>query len=81
MWGKIQDRLVDDIGCAWRWLTTWLNVIGTTLLTYALANEAVVNQLMPFLPEKLKPYAPVLGILWGAFVQGARMWKQKQPAA
>jgi hypothetical protein len=78
--GGLRDRLVDDVNCVWRWVTTWLNLIGTTLLTYALANQTVVAQLLPFLPDKLKPYAPLLGILWGVFVQGARMWKQKQPA-
>lgn len=73
----LKDRLVDDIRCSWRWLTTWLNLIGTLLLTYALDNATVVNQLFPFLPPKLRPYAPIFGILWGAFVQAARSWKQK----
>lgn len=77
----LKARLVDDISCSWRWLTTWLNVIGTVLLTYALDNAAVVNQLLPFLPGRFKPYAPLLGIVWGIFVQVARSWKQRQPNA
>ena len=77
---KYRLRLVDDIHCAWRWLTTWLNIIGTTALTYALANEQVVGQLFPLLPLRWRPYAPVLGIAWGLLVQGARMWKQKPNA-
>ena len=81
MWGKIQDHLVDDIHCAWRWATTWLNIIGSTLVTLALTNEQVVHDLLPFLPDKYKPYAPVLGILWGGLVQTMRSVKQKQPNA
>jgi hypothetical protein len=79
MWGFIRDHIVSDIRSSWRWATTWLNVIGSAALTYALANEAVVNQLLPFLPDKLKPYAPAIGIAWGAFVQIARSVKQKIP--
>lgn len=75
----IKSRLVDDISCSWRWLTTWLNLIGTMALTYALDNATVVNQLFPFLPARFKPYAPLLGILWGLFVQIARSVKQKPP--
>jgi hypothetical protein len=76
---NLRDRLVDDIGCAWRWWTTWLNVLGTTLAMYALSLTPVVNALLPFLPEKLKPYAPLLGALWGVIVQALRSIKQKQP--
>jgi hypothetical protein len=76
---KVTDRLVDDIHCAWRWATTWLNAIGTVIVTYALAHESVVTTLIPFLPAQFKPYAPIIGILWGVIVQGARMYKQKDP--
>lgn len=77
---SLRDRLVDDINCAWRWFTTWLNVVGTTIVTYALSHEGVVAQLFPLLPGSWRPYAPVLGILWGILVQAARMWKQKPKA-
>lgn len=74
---NFRDRLVDDISCAWRWFTTWLNVLGTTVVTYALAHESVVATLFPLLPPAWRPYAPVLGIAWGLLVQAARMWKQQ----
>jgi hypothetical protein len=73
----IRNRLVDDINCAWRWWTTWLNVLGTTIAMYALSLTPVVNALLPFLPQKLKPYAPLLGALWGVLVQALRSIKQK----
>jgi hypothetical protein len=76
----LRARLVDDINCAWRWLTTWLNVIGTAALTYALTLDPVVTALLPFLPGPLKPYAPIIGPLWGAMVQIARSYKQKPKA-
>lgn len=81
MWGKIQDRLVDDINCMWRWWTTWLNLIGTTLAMYALSLTPVVNALLPFLPEKYKPFAPLLGALWGMLVQVLRSVKQAPKSA
>jgi hypothetical protein len=82
MFEKIRDRLVDDIGCMLRWWTTWLNVIGTAIVTYALSLTPVVNALLPFLPDKLKPYAPLLGAAWGLLVQALRSIKQapKAPA-
>jgi hypothetical protein len=73
---KLKDKLVDDISCAWRWWTTWLNVIGTTLAMYALSLTPVVNALLPFLPDNLKPFAPLLGAAWGVLVQVMRSWKQ-----
>jgi hypothetical protein len=76
MWGKIRDHLVDDINCAWRWWTTWLNIAGTSLIIYALSLDPVVRSLLPFLPEKYRPYAPILGALWGALVQILRSVKQ-----
>jgi hypothetical protein len=78
--GGLRDRLVDDINCAWRWWTTWLNIVGTSLAIYALSLDPVVKALLPFLPEKYRPYAPVLGALWGAIVQVVRSIKQNQPA-
>jgi hypothetical protein len=80
MFDKIRDRLVDDISCAWRWWTTWLNIVGTVLVTYALTLTPVVNALLPFLPGKLKPFAPLLGAAWGALVQIMRSIKQKPKA-
>lgn len=77
MWGVIRDHLVDDIRCSWRWATTWLNLVGSVLLTLALSNDTVVQQLLPFLPPQYQKYAPIIGILWGAFVQAARSYKQK----
>lgn len=77
MWGKLQDHLVDDINCMWRWGTTWLNLVGTVIVTYALSLTSVVNALLPFLPDHLKPYAPLLGALWGVLVQAMRSWKQQ----
>jgi hypothetical protein len=81
MLGKLRDRLVDDIHCAWRWWTTWLNAFGTVVVMYALSLDPVVHALLPFLPPSLKPYAPLLGAAWGAFVQIMRSVKQKQPGA
>lgn len=73
---KLRDRLVDDIHCAWRWWTTWLNLIGASVVTYALTLDPVVNALLPFLPPAWKPYAPILGAVWGALVQILRSVKQ-----
>ncbi|RST30174.1 hypothetical protein HMF7854_04525 [Sphingomonas ginkgonis] len=74
----LRVRLVDDVHCSWRWATTWLNLAGTAVLTYALEHEAVVNTLLPFLPASLKPYSPILGLLWGVLVQAARSMKQQR---
>jgi len=76
MLGGLKARLVDDVNCSWRWATTWLNLIGTLIVTYALSLTQVVNALLPFLPDKLKPYAPLLGAIWGVLVQAMRSWKQ-----
>lgn len=74
---KLDDWLVAEWRGCWRWWTTWLNVIGTAIVTYALTLTPVVNALLPFLPEKLKPYAPLLGAAWGAIVQLLRTIQQK----
>jgi hypothetical protein len=74
---SLRDHLVDDINCAWRWWTTWLNVLGSALAAYALSLTPVVNALLPFLPEKLKPYAPLLAAVWGVTAQALRSIKQK----
>jgi hypothetical protein len=76
MWDKIQNKLVDDINCTLRWWTTWLNLIGTTIIAYALSLTPVVNALLPFLPEKYRPFAPILGAAWGVLVQVLRSIKQ-----
>jgi hypothetical protein len=73
---NIRDHLVDDINCSWKWATTWLNIVGTLVVTYALSLTSVVNALLPFLPDKLKPYAPLLGAMWGVLVQALRSIKQ-----
>lgn len=76
----MQLHLVSDWRGSWRWFTTWLNLFGSAVVTMALTQPDVVNTLLPFLPESLKPYAPLLGIVWGVFVQTARTVRQKPPA-
>jgi hypothetical protein len=76
---RLRAHLVDDVNCMWRWWTTWLNIIGTAIATYALSLTPVVNALLPFLPANLKPYAPLLGALWGVIVQALRSIKQAPP--
>jgi hypothetical protein len=49
-----------------------LNAIGAFLLTYALQNQTVVAELMPFLPAPWRPYAPILGAVWWILVQIAK---------
>lgn len=79
MGGNLHDRLVDDINCWWKWWTTWLNIIGSSVMVYALSLDPVVRAVLPFLPEKYRPYAPILGAMWGALVQILR--SVKQPSA
>lgn len=74
---NLADRLVDDIHCMWRWLTTWLNLAGTSILAWALAHEGVVATLIPIMPPAWRPYAPVMAIVWGLLIQLARSWKQQ----
>lgn len=74
---NLRDRFVADCRNWWRWGTTWLNAAGTTILTYALTNEHLVAQLIPIMPAAWRPYAPILGIAWGALVQIVRMMRQK----
>lgn len=79
MLDTLKARLVDDWSSSWRWFTTWLNLFGSAAVTWALAQDSVVSTVLPFLPGSLKPYAPLLGILWGLFVQAARTYRQKAP--
>lgn len=78
---SLRDRLVDDINCWYKWATTWLNLIGTSVVIYALTLDPVVRALLGFLPVSWRPYAPLLGALWGAVVQVLRSIKQKPPGA
>ena len=78
---NIRDRLVDDINCWWKWATTWLNLIGSSIITWALSHEGVVTTLIPFMPGPWKPYAPILGIAWGLIIQVGRSIRQKKPGA
>lgn len=73
--------LVEDVRSWWRWGTTWLNAVGTTLLTYALTNDQLVAQLIPIMPPAWRPYAPALGLAWGGVVQLVRMVRQQPKAA
>jgi hypothetical protein len=55
-----------------RSLLSWLNMIGSVLLAYALANPGAAAELRGMLPPSLQPYAPMLAIGWFFVVQYAR---------
>lgn len=57
---------------AFRDLLTSLNTGFSLLLAYALENQRVVDEMLPFLPESLKPYAPLLGLVSFILVQYAK---------
>jgi hypothetical protein len=59
----------------------WLNAWGSILLAYALQNQTVVNELLPFLPANVRPFAPLLAGLWFATVQIAKVKAIKKAEA
>jgi hypothetical protein len=75
--------MIERIKSALRSLFNWLNVWGAVLLAYALQNQTVVSELLPFLPPPLKPWAPTIALAWWALVQfaKARALKKAQPVA
>lgn len=50
-----------------------LNVFGSILLAYALANPGAFGEVRDMLPESVRPFAPVLALAWFALVQVAKM--------
>lgn len=64
-WGKAKSALTS--------LLNYLNVFGSIMLAYALQNQTIVSEMLPFLPEPWRPFAPLLGGAWFAVVQVAKM--------
>jgi hypothetical protein len=50
-----------------------LNVLGSILLAYALANPTAFAELKGMLPASVQPYAPLGALLWFGVVQLAKM--------
>lgn len=62
----------EKVKVAYQDLLTALNTAFSLVLMFALENQNVVDEVLPFLPEALKPYAPVLGIVSFILVQFAK---------
>jgi hypothetical protein len=57
-----------------------LNVLGSILLAYALANPNAFAELKGMLPASAQPYAPLLALIWFGVVQLAKMNAIKKAA-
>lgn len=56
----------------WAFLLTKLNMLGSLLLAYALANPSAVTELIALLPPSLRVWAPAAAIAWFVLVQVAK---------
>lgn len=64
-WSKVKAALSS--------LLNYLNLLGSVLLAYALANPSAAAELVQVLPEQYRPYAPILAGAWFFVVQWAKM--------
>jgi hypothetical protein len=72
---KIQDRLVADWRSFWRWWSTWLHVIGTTLLGIVALTPQLPQELQNAIPVE---YRAVILALWAGLGIAARIIQQKK---
>lgn len=71
--GKVRSALTS--------LLNYLNVLGSVLLAYALANPSAFGEVRDMLPGGVQPYAPLLALGWFAVVQIAKMNAIKKAVA
>jgi hypothetical protein len=64
-WAKVRSAFTS--------LLNYLNLLGSVLLAYALANPSAAAALVQVLPEQYRPYAPLIAGLWFGVVQWAKM--------
>ena len=72
-WGKVKSALTS--------LLNYLNLLGSVLLAYALANPSAASEAVQVLPENWRPYAPLFAGVWFAIVQFAKMNAIKKATA
>lgn len=68
-----KPSLAERIRAALTSLLNYLNVAGSVLLAYALANPNAFAEARSMLPESVQPYAPLLALGWFGLVQIAKM--------
>jgi hypothetical protein len=71
--GKIKAALTSALN--------YLNLLGSVVFAYALANPSAATELVMLLPESLRPYAPVAAVGWFIVVQIAKMRAIKKAVA
>lgn len=74
-------ELLGKIKAAFTSLLNYLNLLGSVLLAYALANPSAFGEVRDMLPEGVQPYAPLLALGWFAVVQIAKMNAIKKATA
>jgi hypothetical protein len=73
---RVFGELVDDWKSAWRWASVRALLVFTVLATYFTENREQWDTLVSFLPDTVKPLAP---IVIGLAVFYLRVRKQKTP--
>ncbi len=64
-WAKVKAAFTSFLN--------YLNVLGSVLLAYALANPAAFYEVRDMLPASVQPYAPLIALGWFGLVQIAKM--------